>query len=189
MSSDSVKQVFTESQNRITNFILNLARIATESRLETIGFIHVNEPMEASTYIEILGRADMIPYGENIMCTLNSIESLFFTFVTGLDDNDNLHMYCLINTPKEPLAVFKITNTDADYSTMSDFLLICDDCVYDWLEHFLYRHICGIILNYVKLTLIKYPLLYDLLIYILAEYPGTVDIVNLEGWAKNRVVD
>ena len=124
--------------------------------------------MEVSTYIEILGRADMIPYGENIMCTLNSIESFFFTFVTGLDDNDNPHMYCLINTPKEPLAVFKITNTDADYSTMPDFLLICDDCVYDGLEHFLYRHICGIILNYVKLTLMKYPLLYDLLIYILA---------------------
>ena len=102
-SSDIVREALAKSQNRITRFISKLAELGTSSRLDLTGFIHSDEPMGILSYIDILARADMIPYGENVMCTLNSIEGFYFEFVDHEDDNGEIQKYCVISTMKSNL--------------------------------------------------------------------------------------
>ena len=194
-SSDIVREALAKSQNRITRFISKLAELGTSSRLDLTGFIHSDEPMGILSYIDILARADMIPYGENVMCTLNSIERFYFEFVDHEDDNREIQKYCIIstmessllNTEIEVVGIFQVTTDTESYNTMDDFIKLCEECIDNGLEHFIYRHICGIILNYVKVSISRYPLLQDGLAYVLAEYPQSTTVVDFDEWFHNKI--
>ena len=174
--------------NKIGEVVHKLADIAINSRIKLVGYMDFNTPMDIPTYLDIVSKAELLPYGESILATLNSTEDFSFEFRVHKDSNNTNQIFCIIEMMEtgEVLSIFKVTENQDQFRLLSDFLLLADMSNTNGLEHFIYRHICGVILNYVKLNVSRFPLPEQGFTYIIEEWPNKCSLVEFMAWSKQE---
>lgn len=138
-----------------------------------------------ASYINTLSTMDLIPYGENVVKTIESISGLDFQFVSQLVEGEKLQYYCLIREHYDatPIAIYKITKDSEQYHTFHRFCLKAEYSMKpNVIATYAYRHICGIIYNHVKEKLIKLPLPDDPnnFTYLICDYPEDTLLIEFD---------
>lgn len=178
--------ILSGCHNKIGEVVYKLADIAINSRIKLVGYMDFKAPMDIPTYLDIVSKAELLPYGESILATLNSTEDFSFEFLVHKDFSGTSQIFCVIEMleTSEILSVFKVTENQDQFHLLSDFLVLADTINTDGLEHFIYRHICGVILNYVKLSVSRFPLPEHGFTYVIEEWPNRCNLVEFEAWKK-----
>ena len=185
--------VISGTHNKITEIIFSLVDLVVNSRIQLIGGIQYDEYMDISSYLDIMSRANLIPYGESIITLMNSVSDFSFEFIDHIDDDGNIQKFCIIRNADTTnidfnsiFAIFQVTSNKEEYNSLKDFIDLADGCICDGLEHFIYRHICGVILNYVKLNISRFPLPEENMVYIISEWPNKCKLVNFNSWISTK---
>lgn len=180
--------ILSGCHNKIGEVVYKLADIAINSRIKLVGYMDFKAPMDIPTYLDIVSRAELLPYGESILATLNSTEDFSFEFIVHKDSNRSSQIFCIIEMMEtsEILSVFKVTENQEQFNLLSDFLVLADTVNPDGLEHFIYRHICGVILNYVKLSVSRFPLPEHGFTYVIEEWPNRCNLVEFKTWMQEE---
>lgn len=180
--------ILSGCHNKIGEVVYKLADIAINSRIKLVGYMDFKAPMDIPTYLDIVSRAELLPYGESILATLNSTEDFSFEFIVHKDSNRSSQIFCIVEMVEtsEILSVFKVTENQEQFNLLSDFLILADTVNPDGLEHFIYRHICGVILNYVKLSVSRFPLPEHGFTYVIEEWPNRCNLVEFKTWMQEE---
>lgn len=179
MNERNTSSVMCGSHTSISSAISKLADIAINSRIKYVKHADIGVDMDITEYLETLGRAELLPYGESVLCLINSIKNFNFYFVY----NDST-IYCIIRMDEtdEILAIMQCTNNTTEYGLLLDLLTLSNICSNQCLESHIYRHICGLILNYVKISVSKFALPEEGMAYIIREFPNKSELVNYNEW-------
>lgn len=180
--------ILSGCHNKIGEVIYKLADIAINSRIKLVGYMNFEAPMDVPTYLDIVSKAELLPYGESILATLNSTEDFSFEFTVHKDSNNTTQIFCIVELMEtgEVLSIFKVTENQDQFRLLNDFLILADTTNANGLEHFIYRHICGVILNYVKLNVSRFPLPEHGFTYIIEEWPNRCNLVEFRSWLQEE---
>lgn len=159
----------------ICETVFNLANIIFDTRINYLK----DNPIILKGYIEVLKNIDALCDENTINSIFSSIEDFDFKFIR----NDS-EVYCIIKMKdsNDIFAIMQCTNNFMQYKSLSNLLNAKNVYNKNYLENFIYKHICGIILGYTRVSISRFPLSEVEMSYVIKEYPDEPELVIFNDW-------
>lgn len=175
--------------SRVSDIIYNIIKSA-QNNMESED---MTSEFDLSSYLNLISLSDIAQYGVNITDILNSTDNFKFEFIDHVDSFDHIQKFCIITEmhSNEILCIFKVTEDKEQYS-MLDIFLSAYHSMLDHIEygtnnklyHFVYRHLCGTILNYAKLSITRFSLPEEGMVYMIMQWPDKCELLNYNKWVN-----